>query len=214
MELFIVIISTFSLLSASIFNIFLLLFPLLQRWVCVAKTTGPEWFCLFIWSLCTTKSCKLTYEGGTSSVSIWKSARIHATPAPWLWICSQNHGRRCLNEFMYAYLYMYAHTYTCTLPRVCCVCICCMRDQVHVRVFAHLCVSRFAIAMYSLPRLPFSIRRVQFPCPTNNPIYTPDYSGKRGEPRVAFNFLPSSTWSLPLSNLLEPLFLCACIDCC
>lgn len=80
---------------------------------------------------------------------------------------------------------------------------------VHVRrstcadIRASIRVSRFAIATCSPPPVPpFLLAAVQFPCPTNNPIYTPDYSGnRRGTERVAFNpLLSSSTWLLPLSE--------------
>jgi len=63
-------------------------------------------------------------------------------------------------------------------------------------------VSRFAIATCN-PSCPlFPVRCVQFPCPTNNPIYTPDYSGNRG--RFSTLSLPRLPGLLPLSDLLEP----------
>jgi len=69
-------------------------------------------------------------------------------------------------------------------------------------------VSRFAIATCS-PSCPlFPVRCVQLPCPTNNPIYTPDYSGNRG--RFSTLSLPHLPGLLPLSDLLEPLSLRAC----
>lgn len=136
-----------------------------------------------------------------------KSARIHVTPPPRLRRRNLPEITGCSNGWpMYAYLYV----------RIYARCICRARATGYVRGYlrVHIRVSRFSIATCS-PSCPlYPARRVQFPCPTNNPIYTPDYSGnRRGTERVAANPLfSSSTWLLPLSDPLEPHLLRACAD--
>jgi len=84
----------------------------------------------------------------------------------------------------------FVHTARSPLSVRTCALAACVTEYMYecsrVYVFSALLFECIVSPAPSLPSLPPLFGFVQFPCPTDNPIYTPDYSGKRGESRVAF----------------------------
>jgi len=196
----------FMVISTLISSVLVFSLPQRRHRACNQNHDGPKRLCLLVGSLRITNSCKLTYEGVFRVFHTYsrKSKRIHVTPSP----------RRCSVEFaeITGCLNGGPRTRIYTCACICTVylsCTCGLSTCVGIRRTS-IRVSRFAIATCS-PSCPlFPVRCVQLPCPTNNPIYTPDYSGNRG--RFSTLSLPRLPGLLPLSDLPELLFLRACAD--